>query len=182
VTSGAVAGAVGGESRHGRLGSVLFTRSARLVAVCDASDQGCKHPKRSHTSLLASVAALASESLEFVHEVSPMSPSLSAPFESIGTLLEVRVAARNPTLSLGWSQVLIWVIDWETRRALLSTQAFESGRYPGALYRTVRRVTGADWSQVQARGSLWVLLELIARCRAADPRAKGGKGPNRVAS
>lgn len=83
---------------------------------------------------------------------------------------------------LGWVQVLIWVVDWEDREVSLSTQAFQAGRYPGALYRTVRRVTGLEWTEVQARGSLWVLLELIARCRAGIRCGIRGTAMNRAAS
>jgi hypothetical protein len=67
---------------------------------------------------------------------------------------------------LGWLQVLTWVVEWEDRRTSLSAQAFDTERYPSTLYRTVRRVTGTEWSQVQAKGSLWVLLQLVDRCRS----------------
>jgi hypothetical protein len=70
---------------------------------------------------------------------------------------------------LGWLQVLTWVVEWEERRTSLSVQAFDAERYPGSLYRTVRRVTGAEWSQVQARGSLWVLVQLVNHCRSHVP-------------
>jgi hypothetical protein len=62
---------------------------------------------------------------------------------------------------LGWVHVLSWILEWEDQGTSLSAQAFQAGRYPGTLYRTVRHVTGIRWSEVQRRGSFWVLLELV---------------------
>jgi hypothetical protein len=64
----------------------------------------------------------------------------------------------------GWIQVLAWQLEWENEHTSLARQASNVGRYAGSVYRTVRRVTGADWGEVQARGSHWVLLQLLARC------------------
>lgn len=65
----------------------------------------------------------------------------------------------------GWIQILAWDLKWEREHKSLAQQASSVGRYPGSLYRTVRRVTGVGWDEVRARGSDWVLLQLLACCR-----------------
>jgi hypothetical protein len=65
----------------------------------------------------------------------------------------------------GWIRVLGWVLDWEKNGVALSSSALRSGKNAGIYARTVRRVTGLSWTEVRQRGSTWVLLELIHRCR-----------------
>jgi hypothetical protein len=67
----------------------------------------------------------------------------------------------------GWIRVLGWVLDWEKERVALSSSALRTGKNAGIYARTVRRVTGLSWTQVRVRGSTWVLLELVSRCRLA---------------
>jgi hypothetical protein len=67
----------------------------------------------------------------------------------------------------GWIRVLGWVLDWERAGVALSSSALRTGKNAGIYARTVQRVTGLTWTQVRTRGSTWVLLELVSRCRPA---------------
>lgn len=63
----------------------------------------------------------------------------------------------------GWTQVLVWVWSWEIGHVTLAQSALAVLREPAACYRTVRRVTGAEWKVVRMRGVAWVLGELVQR-------------------
>jgi hypothetical protein len=64
-----------------------------------------------------------------------------------------------------WIRVLFWAMEFEDTGASLTRQALATGRDPAVFCRTVRRVTGCDWKEVRHRGSVWILLELVARCQ-----------------
>ena len=82
-----------------------------------------------------------------------------------------------PTLRelVGWSSVLGWALEWEWKKTPLGQMALRYGRLPGVYYRTVYRVTGLPWRELQLRGSAWVVMELLDRCR------KPGEGRQREA-
>ena len=65
----------------------------------------------------------------------------------------------------GWIRVLTWVIVWENSGMPLSRSALSALRDPSPMFRLVERLTGQTWTQVRARGSDWVLLQLLERCR-----------------
>jgi hypothetical protein len=65
----------------------------------------------------------------------------------------------------GWIRVLGWVLEWERARVALSSSALEEGLNAEVYGRTVQRVSGLTWTEIRARGSTWVLLELVGRCR-----------------
>jgi hypothetical protein len=74
----------------------------------------------------------------------------------------------------GWIQVLVWVWGWETGQIGLAQSALAVQREPAACYRTVHRVTGAEWRQVRVRGVAWVLGELVRRVPLLSQACPGG--------
>lgn len=80
-----------------------------------------------------------------------------------------RVLAREglPPLEelAAWIRVIRWVLSWEQDRTALSELALGGGADPAVCYRTVRRLTGANWRDVRARGLAWALDRLRDRCR-----------------
>ena len=79
----------------------------------------------------------------------------------------------------GWTQVLIWTWAWECGGLTLPQSALAVLREPSACYRTVRRVTGKDWSVIRTLGAAWVTDQLVARLGpGADGVAQhaGGEG------
>ena len=66
----------------------------------------------------------------------------------------------------GWIRVLTWVLEWESTGVGLSSSALGAGLNAEVYGRKVQRVTGLSWTQVRSRGSTWVLLELVGRCRS----------------
>jgi hypothetical protein len=70
----------------------------------------------------------------------------------------------------GWIRVLTWVLEWESTRVALSRSALGAGVNAEVYGRTVQRVTGLSWTKVRSRGSSWVLLELVGRCRPRQVR------------
>ena len=74
-----------------------------------------------------------------------------------------------------WATVLAWVTRAERDGASLCWIAFRSRRHPSACYRLVREVTGRSWSEVRARGALWLQHEFLKELRRAQPSAGYGK-------
>jgi hypothetical protein len=71
-----------------------------------------------------------------------------------------------------WVTVVSWVVTAERAHVSLCWIAFHSHRHPSACYRLVKRVTGRRWEEVQARGSAWVMQELLKDIRAYARRTR----------
>jgi hypothetical protein len=65
----------------------------------------------------------------------------------------------------GWIRVAIWVAEAELKGVSLCCAALCEAQDPGSRYRSVKRVTGLQWSQVRARGFVWVVEEFARSCR-----------------
>ncbi len=72
---------------------------------------------------------------------------------------------RLPSLTdlRGCLRVLQWLRTWETDRVPLSHQALKNGEDPAAWYRTVKRVTGQDWSELKGSSTTLVAAALRER-------------------
>jgi hypothetical protein len=64
-----------------------------------------------------------------------------------------------------WVRLIGWLARWEASPGSLSRMALDDGLEMSVCCRTVRRLTGATWTQARARGPEWALLLLIDRCR-----------------
>ena len=71
-----------------------------------------------------------------------------------------------------WISLLGWMIRAERYKLPLFVIATRSRRSPAVCYRSVKRLTGLTWVQLQARGSPWALRLFMARCRAAASRPR----------
>src|SRR5438874_10713572 len=67
-----------------------------------------------------------------------------------------------------WVRTLVWVMHSDQYRTPLYRLASQTEVDPATCYRTVRRLTGATWSEVRERGAAWVLQQLCLRCRVPD--------------
>jgi hypothetical protein len=78
-----------------------------------------------------------------------------------------------------WIRLLNWVTAWEASGVPLSRSALSSLRDPSPMFRLVERLTGQTWTQVRSRGSEWVFLQLLERCRRGaelrDSAVAGGQ-------
>jgi hypothetical protein len=63
-----------------------------------------------------------------------------------------------------WIKVACWLAESELGNVSLCRAALNGAQDPGSRYRLVKRITGIEWSQVQARGLTWLLEELVLRC------------------
>lgn len=83
-----------------------------------------------------------------------------------------------------WIRTLILVIGWEESRTALSSAALRSARDPSTDYKMVERLTGCRWTEVRERGSTWVLLQLVDRCKVLQSAfaARRPGSPNRDAA
>ncbi len=64
-----------------------------------------------------------------------------------------------------WVRTAAWVMHSEQYGTPLHRLAIQAGIDPAICYRTVRRLTSANWGEVRERGVAWVLEQLRARCR-----------------
>ncbi len=64
-----------------------------------------------------------------------------------------------------WVRTAAWVMHSEQYGTPLHRLAIQAGIDPAICYRTVRRLTSANWGEVRERGVAWVLQQLRARCR-----------------
>ncbi len=65
-----------------------------------------------------------------------------------------------------WVRVLRWLSLWESGSGSLSRMALDAGLETSVCCRTIRRLTGATWTETRERGSDWALLLLVERCRS----------------
>jgi hypothetical protein len=64
-----------------------------------------------------------------------------------------------------WIKIAMWLSESEAGGASLCQSALSDGKEPSSRYRLVKRVTGLGWTQLQARGIVWLLEELVSQCR-----------------
>jgi hypothetical protein len=69
-----------------------------------------------------------------------------------------------------WVRVMRWLVLWEAGCGSLSRMALDDGLEMSVCCRTVRRLTGATWTQARARGPEWAILLLSQRCRSLAGR------------
>lgn len=78
----------------------------------------------------------------------------------------------------GWIRLALWVAEAELEGTSLCRAALCESQDPGIRYRTIRRLTGLQWSQVKARGLVWVIEELKRACSPGstqvEPDARSG--------
>jgi len=79
----------------------------------------------------------------------------------------------------GWIRVLSWLLHWEQDEIALCRLAIEVGADPAAYYRTVKRLTGENWSAVRRRGVAWLLDRLVDRCRRGGAQVAACDGVRR---
>jgi hypothetical protein len=65
-----------------------------------------------------------------------------------------------------WIRVLSWVLEWEEEGVSISALALRRCQEPAAYYRTIKRVTGHTWRELQPLGSPWVLLQIEHECHS----------------
>jgi hypothetical protein len=53
---------------------------------------------------------------------------------------------------LDWSRVLAWLLEVDRSATSLARQAWADGVDPSVCYRTVRRLTGANWTRIRELG------------------------------
>jgi hypothetical protein len=63
-----------------------------------------------------------------------------------------------------WIRVAVWLAEFEYTHKSLCSAALMDAQDPGSRYRLVKRLTGLEWSQVQARGLSWLIEELVGKC------------------
>jgi hypothetical protein len=63
-----------------------------------------------------------------------------------------------------WIRLAVWLSEFEYNRKSLCSAALMEAQDPGSRYRLVKRLTGLEWSQVQARGLTWLIEELVGKC------------------
>jgi hypothetical protein len=71
-----------------------------------------------------------------------------------------------------WVRLIGWLARWEANPGSLSRMALDDGLETSVCCRTVRRLTGATWTQARARGPEWALLLLSDRCRELARRSE----------
>jgi hypothetical protein len=65
-----------------------------------------------------------------------------------------------------WVRVLRWLVLGQLRGGSLSQIALDDRLETSVCCRTIRRVTGATWTEARERGPEWALVLLIERCRS----------------
>ncbi len=67
-----------------------------------------------------------------------------------------------------WVRAIAWVMHSDQYRTPLYRLAKHAHLDPATCYRSVRRLTGANWGDVRDRGVAWMLQQLRERCRKRD--------------
>jgi hypothetical protein len=65
-----------------------------------------------------------------------------------------------------WVRLLRWLTLWESGSGSLSRIALDAGLETSVCCRTIRRLTGATWTEARERGPEWALILLLERCRS----------------
>ncbi|MGH7515056.1 MAG: hypothetical protein ACREOQ_19295 [Gemmatimonadales bacterium] len=76
-----------------------------------------------------------------------------------------------------WVRVLGWILWSQEAPVALERIAMSEGLEASVCCRTVRRLTGATWTEARARGPAWLLALLAARCGALAERRAGAGTP-----
>jgi hypothetical protein len=71
-----------------------------------------------------------------------------------------------------WVRVMRWLVLWEGRSGSLSRMALNDGLETSVCCRTIRRLTGATWTEARVRGPEWAILLLIQRCKSLAERSQ----------
>jgi hypothetical protein len=69
-----------------------------------------------------------------------------------------------------WVRLIRWLVRWQANSDSLSRMALDDGLETSVCCRTIRRLTGATWTQARARGPEWAILLLTERCRTLARR------------
>jgi hypothetical protein len=67
-----------------------------------------------------------------------------------------------------WVRLAVWVAETEFHGTSLCHAALAESQDPSSRYRLVKRLTGLEWSQVESRGLVWVVEELVKHCVLPD--------------
>jgi len=54
-----------------------------------------------------------------------------------------------------------WLWEFESQQTSLCHAALADVEEPGSRYRLVKRMTGVQWTELQARGMVWLVEELV---------------------
>jgi hypothetical protein len=78
----------------------------------------------------------------------------------------LRRSGLPPLQSLGgWIKIMMWVMEYENGGRSLCQASLSEARDPAYRYRLVKRVTGLYWSDLKARGLVWVVQAFLETCR-----------------
>ena len=77
------------------------------------------------------------------------------------------------TTLAGWIRLILWTMEFEEAGHSLVRSALREAKDPACRYRLVRRLTGASWHEVRARGAEWVMMRLVECCR--PPTSAGSR-------
>ena len=97
-----------------------------------------------------------------------------------GEVFERRLTPDHEELA-GWVRVLNWILWTQDAPVALERIAISGGLEPSVCCRTVRRLTGATWTEARSRGPEWVLASLAARCAGLSEQRQMGRGNQRTA-
>jgi hypothetical protein len=73
-----------------------------------------------------------------------------------------------------WVRVLGWILWSQEGPVALERIAMSEGLEASVCCRTVRRLTGATWTEARTRGPEWLVALLAARCSALAGRREAG--------
>ena len=74
-----------------------------------------------------------------------------------------------------WMSAISWLWTWEHEGTALCVLALHLRMDPAACYRTVQRVAGMTWSEVQQYGSGYLLQRFRRRCEYLLTQAPSGR-------
>ncbi|SRR6266480_1763250 len=77
-----------------------------------------------------------------------------------------------------WVRAIAWVMHSEQYRTPLYRLAKHAQLDPATCYRSVRRLTGANWGDVRERGVAWMLQQLRDRCPKRHYGDSSSRAPN----
>jgi hypothetical protein len=73
-------------------------------------------------------------------------------------------ALRPLSVLAAWVRVALWLAEVEDGGTSLCQAALAEAHDPGIRYRLVKRLTGLGWPEVQSRGLVWLVEELVQSC------------------
>jgi hypothetical protein len=87
-----------------------------------------------------------------------------------------RDGLRSARSLAAWVRIAVWLAEVEFQGTSLCHAALAESGDPGSRYRLVKRLTGLGWPQLQARGLVWLVEELVQNCTLAAERADSADG------